>query len=83
MACDNLFFWVIFAFIILGKEYVKMHNINVYMAPLIAELQVLWRGVASYDVARAEGQWHFMLRIILMWMIHDFSAYGLVAGCVY
>jgi hypothetical protein len=33
-----------------------MHNIDVYMAPLIDELQVLWRGVAAYDVARAEGQ---------------------------
>jgi hypothetical protein len=49
-------FFVILALIILGKEYMKMHNINVYMAPLIKELQVLWRGVATYDVARAKGQ---------------------------
>jgi hypothetical protein len=61
----------------------KMHSINVYMAPLIEELQVLWRGVAAYDVARAEGQQHFSLRVILMWMIHDFLAYGLVVGCVH
>ncbi len=60
-----------------------MHNIDVYMAPLIEELQMLWRGVATYDVARAKGQQHFTLRAILMWMIHDFLTYGLVAGCVH
>jgi len=44
---------------------------------------VLWRGVATYDVARAEGQRHFTLRTILMWMIHGFPTYGLVVGCVH
>jgi hypothetical protein len=34
----------------------KIHKINVYMTHLIEELQVLWRGVATYDVARAKGQ---------------------------
>ncbi len=53
------------------------------MAPLIEELQVLWWGVATNDVARSEGQRHFTLRVILMWMIHDFLAYGLVVGCVH
>jgi hypothetical protein len=53
------------------------------MAPLIEELQVLWRGVATYDVARVKRQWHFTLRAILMWMIHDFLAYGLTTKCVH
>jgi hypothetical protein len=30
--------WVILALIIPGKESMKMHNIDVYMAPLIEEL---------------------------------------------
>jgi hypothetical protein len=33
-----------------------MHNIDVYMAPLIEELQELWRGVITRDVTKAEGQ---------------------------
>jgi hypothetical protein len=61
----------------------KMYNIDVYMAPLIEKLQVLWRGVVAYDVARPNGQRHFTLRTILMWTIHDFLAYGLVVGCVH
>jgi hypothetical protein len=49
-------FSVILALIIPSKESLKMHNIHVYMAPLIEELQVLWRGVATYDVARVKRQ---------------------------
>jgi hypothetical protein len=58
---------VILTLIIPSKEFMKMHNIDVYMAPLIEELQVLWKGVATYDVARVEGQGYFTLRTILMW----------------
>jgi hypothetical protein len=53
------------------------------LAPLIEELQVLWRGVVVYDVAKVETQKHFTLRAILMWMIHDFPSYGLLARCVH
>jgi len=42
--------------IILGPESVRMHNINVYMAPSIEELQELWRGIVTWDVAKDEGQ---------------------------
>jgi hypothetical protein len=41
--------------IIHGNEFVKMHNFDVYMAPLIKELQTLWKGVATYDVAKVLG----------------------------
>jgi hypothetical protein len=53
------------------------------MAPLIEELQVLWRGVVAYDVAKVKGKKHFILQAMLMWTIHDYLAYGLVAGCVH
>jgi hypothetical protein len=53
------------------------------MVPLIEKLKMLWKGVAAYDVSRLNGQRHFTLRAILMWIIHDFLTYGLVAGCVH
>jgi hypothetical protein len=56
---------------------------DVYLAPLIEELQVLWRGVVVYDVAKVETQKHFTLKAISMWMIHDFPSYGLLARCVH
>jgi len=71
------------ALIILNKEFVKMHKIDVYMAPLIEDLQMLWKGVARYDVMRVVGHKHFTLRTILMWTIHDYLTYGLQARCVH
>ncbi len=59
-----------------------MHNIDVYMAILIKEFQVLWRGVVAYDVAKVKGKKHFILQAMLMWTIHDYPTYGLVARCV-
>jgi hypothetical protein len=53
---DNQIFFVMLALIIPRKELVKMHNFDVYMAHLIKELQMLWKGVATYDVAKAKGQ---------------------------
>ncbi len=60
-----------------------MHNINVHMAPLIEDLQMLWKGVATYDVMKVEGHKHFTLRTILMWTIHDYLTCGLQARCVH
>ncbi len=76
-------FFVTLALIIPCKELVRMHHMDVYLAPLIEELQVLWRGVVVYDVAKVETQKHFTLKAISMWMIHDFPSYGLLARCVH
>jgi hypothetical protein len=45
--------------VIPSSKFVRMHNIDVYMAPLIEELQELWRGVIAWDVAKAKGQRQF------------------------
>jgi hypothetical protein len=63
--------FVMLALIISGKESMEMHNIDVYMAPLIEELLVLWKGVAAYDMVKPREQKHFTLCAILMWTIHD------------
>jgi hypothetical protein len=44
---------------------------------------VLWKGVVVYDVAKVETQKHFTLTTILMWTIHHFPSYGLLARCVH
>ncbi len=53
--------FVVLTLLILGKEFVKMHNFDVYMQPLIDELQELWKGVVTYDVLKVEGQRNFIL----------------------
>jgi hypothetical protein len=80
MVGDKEFFAMLFV-IILGKELVKDAYMDTYMAPLIEELQELWRGVIAFDVSAKVGKQTFKLQGILMWTIHDFPTYGLVARC--
>ncbi|KAE8725780.1 hypothetical protein F3Y22_tig00008145pilonHSYRG00058 [Hibiscus syriacus] len=56
------------------------NNIDVYLAPLIVDLKLLWEtGVKTYDAYKKE---YFNLRAILLWTINDFPAYGNLSGCV-
>ena len=55
------------------------HDIDVYLQPLIAELNELWSiGSLTYD---SYTQSRFSMKAILLWAIHDFSAYGYLTGC--
>ncbi|KAL0546419.1 hypothetical protein IC582_016327 [Cucumis melo] len=53
-------------------------DIGTYLAPLIEDLKLLWEsGVECYDVNLEEI---FNLRVVLLWTINDFSAYGNLSG---
>ncbi|XP_012850059.1 PREDICTED: uncharacterized protein LOC105969828 [Erythranthe guttata] len=55
------------------------NDIDVYLQPLIEDLQTLWHnGVEASD---AFSKTIFNLRAILLWTINDFPAYGNLAGC--
>ncbi|KAK9214285.1 hypothetical protein WN944_006278 [Citrus x changshan-huyou] len=55
------------------------NDIDVYLAPLIEDLQTLWDvGVEAYDAYKKE---FFNLPAVLLWTINDFPAYGNLAGC--
>ena len=50
------------------------NDIDVYLAPLIENIKMLWQeGVECFDGDREET---FTLRVLLLWTINDFSAYG-------
>ncbi|XP_073153088.1 uncharacterized protein [Henckelia pumila] len=56
------------------------NDIDVYLAPLVDDLKCLWEiGVDAYDAYRKE---YFSLRVVLLWTINDFPAYGNMSGCV-
>lgn len=58
-------------------------NIDVYLAPLIEELQMLWEGVDCLDKSRKNSiNEAFKLHGILMWTVNDFPPYGLISGQV-
>ena len=54
-------------------------DIDIYLEPLIDDLQNLWNGVSNvYDAHKKE---YFTLRGVLLWTINDFPAYGNLSGC--
>ncbi|XP_028069370.1 uncharacterized protein LOC114271905 [Camellia sinensis] len=53
-------------------------DIDVYMRPLVDELNELWKnGALTYDASTGET---FCMHAALMWMIHDWPAFGDISG---
>ena len=50
MVGDETVFFFMLALLVPGKESVTLENIDVYLVPLIEELQELWGGVDAIDV---------------------------------
>ncbi|XP_063941271.1 uncharacterized protein LOC135149475 [Daucus carota subsp. sativus] len=53
------------------------NDIDVFLQPLIEDLQKLWTGKQVYDAYKRE---YFLLRGILLWTISDNPAYGNLSG---
>ena len=52
--------------------------LDVYMRPLIDELQGLWEnGLPTFD---RHGQTSFMMKAAVIWTISDYPAYGMFSG---
>ena len=49
---------------------------SVYLAPLIDELQDMWKGIKVVDNSKKRRRKVFNLRAILMWTMHDYPGYG-------
>ena len=73
-------FFISLAVLIPGPKASTAENIDVFMAPLIRNLLKLWEGVPIVNMSKPEGERQFNLRALLMWMVNDFPAYGLLFG---
>ena len=75
-------YFVMLCLLIPTKLSLTGSNIDVFVQPLVDELQQLWsrRGVLTWDARANLGVSHFNLRAVLMWTLHDFPAYGLISG---
>ena len=60
------------------KHQVK--NMDVYLVPLIDEMQLLWKGITIYGISRPPSNRSFMLYGVLCWTIHDFLVLGVCFG---
>ncbi|XP_058740919.1 uncharacterized protein LOC131613250 [Vicia villosa] len=56
------------------------NNIDIYLQPLVEELQDLWNdGIETYDAYKRDK---FQLRAAVMWTINDFPAYANLSGWI-
>ncbi|KAL0293325.1 UNVERIFIED_CONTAM: hypothetical protein Sradi_6944600, partial [Sesamum radiatum] len=53
------------------------NKIDVYLQPLVEELNELWNGVMTYDVSSTQM---FNMRAALLWTISDFPGYAMLSG---
>ena len=57
------------------------NDIDVYLAPLIEDLKLLWEvGIEAFDAYKQE---FFTLKAVLLWTISDFPTYGNLSDCTY
>lgn len=75
-------YFVMLSLLIPTKVGVNSQNFDVFLQPAIDELQTLWArpGVRTKDARAFGGMREFNLRACLMWTMHDFPGYGLLAG---
>ena len=57
----------------------QVKDMNVYVEPLIDELQKLWSGITMYDVYRPIRKGKFQFHAMFVWTIH--VAIGLIHFC--
>ncbi|KAL3682319.1 hypothetical protein R1sor_000341 [Riccia sorocarpa] len=73
--------FLLLALIIPGPK--KVRNIDIYLEPLVEELQQLWNGVDDVYDGRTErigrDRW-FTLKGVLLWTMHDYHGYAQVSG---
>jgi hypothetical protein len=72
-------FFIQLCILISGKDSSTNENLDVFMRPLVEELQMLWTGILAQDFSNPIRDRSFSLRGMLMWMISDYPGYGLVS----
>ena len=73
-------FFLSLVLLIPGPKSPTAENIDVFLAPIIRDLQKLWVGVPAINMAMPEGNRRFTLRAMLIWTVNDYPAYGLLSG---
>ncbi|MCO5569333.1 hypothetical protein L7F22_023045 [Adiantum nelumboides] len=61
----------------------KVANIDVYLEPLIEELEELWRGISVVDVPLPSRRREVRVKGILMWTMHDYPELGEISGAFF
>jgi len=64
--------------LVLGPNQHK-RSLGIFLQPLVEELKDLWvDGVEAYDISTKQN---FLLKVVIMWTISDFSTYDMLSRC--
>ena len=76
-------YFIMLSLLISGPRSPTGDDFDTLVEPLVEELEQLWYdGVVLQDASRFRGEEFFVMKAMLVFCIHDFPAYGMVAGCV-
>jgi hypothetical protein len=73
-------FFIQVCILISGKDAPTSEGLDVFIKPLVEELQLLWTGVDAQDFSKLPGERCFKLQGILLWTISDYPGYRLISG---
>ena len=74
------FFFISPAMLIRGPNSPIADNIDMFLQPLVQDLLKLWTGILAMNMCKPEGERRFTLRAMLIWIVNDFLAFGLLSG---
>jgi hypothetical protein len=63
-----------------GEKAPSGEAFDIFVAPLIRDLLLMWEGMNAVDMSKPEGLRTFVLRAILLFTVNDLPAYGLISG---
>ena len=76
-------YFIMLSLLIPGPKAPSGDDFDTLIEPLVEELEILWYdGIMMQDAARFRNEHLFLMKVMLIFCIHDFPAYGMVAGCV-
>ncbi len=74
--------FTVLSLIIPSPQLMTSEHFDTYLEPLVKDLKMLWEvGINVQNVGWFRGEPTFNMRAILLWIMHDLLAYGMVAGC--
>ncbi len=77
LTMSNAFMWL--ALII--PERRQVHNMDIYLQPLIDELQLLWtQGVQVTNGSKPITNQLLIVNVILLWTLHDYPGLGVMSS---
>ena len=73
-------FFISLTLLIPGDRAPTPEAFDIFISPLVRDLQELWHGIRTVDSSNRDEMKMFTMRGILLWTMNDLPAYGIISG---